>query len=313
MISTCLERLRPKRKSSNSFFEGTEMGDISRSLLGHFGDLYETDEEFQFYVDPLEGLSEAEAAFRIHYRKVLDFEVSIPIDEDTMGDFVSIALKAAALRAGTKAAKIPIALVDECIDSFSDADRRAFFDKLGCFADAYSLDETAVAATFFQDLLYFSYYSRSWELIPEDIESDLCETVQFHRDFYGEDVKLIEDYKKAFFLVPDEYMNPVIEHPEKFQKHDCWDWSEDPDIWGDDDDEDDSDSFAENFAGSMMDAILADNKTDPLSSDYKPEEDDDEEEDSDSSVSYNVYWSLDPSALPPNPAPEQEEEDEDND
>lgn len=283
------------------------MGDNKRSLLGHYGDMFSTDDEYHFYVDPLEGLSEAEAAFRIHYRKVLDFKVSIPIDEDTMGDFVNIALKAAALRAGTKAAKIPMALVDECIDSFSNVDRRLFFETLRNVADVYSTDETAVAATFFQDVVYFSYYSRSWELIPEDIEDDLYETYQFDRDWYASDVALINDYKATYFLHPDAYMKKDIECPDKFQSHSSWAWYSDSA-----NEEDDSDSFAENFAGSIMDAILADSKTDPLSSDYKPEEDSDEE-DSDSSVSYNVYWSLDPSALPPNPAPKQEEEGEDND
>ena len=284
-----------------------------RSLLGHYGDLVvsagDNDEELRFYVEePDEDMSDAEKAFRQHYRKVLDFKVSVPPGENDFGDIVFMTMRAAALRASTKAAIVPLALIEEYIDSFGYEDREKFFDKLDRIVAAYQLEESAAAATFFQDVVYFMHYSRSWELCPDKLRASIEESLyQFERDWYGEDVHVIEDYKAAFFLEYDDLMRRDISDPEAYQAHACWDMFEDEDIgdadddpdqesctWGnyhglDDDYDDDDDDWVDSAAGSLMDAINSDSVVDPLSADYKPSDD----EASEDSVEYNVYWHLD--------------------
>lgn len=284
-----------------------------RSLLGHYGDLVvsmcSNDEEFKLYVEEFDvTMSDAEKAFRGHYRKVLDFEVSVPPGEDDFGDIVFMAMRAAALRASGKAAIVPLALIDEYIDSFSDKDRENFFDKLDRIVSAYQLEESAAANTFFQDVVYFMHYSRSWELCPSKLCASIEESLyQFDMDWYGEDVQVVKDYKKAFFLEDDDLMRYEIANPESYQAHECWNMFADEGILGPDDDEDDErctwssyhgldddsddddDDWVDSAAGSLMDAINADSAVDPLSSEYKPSDD----EASEDSVEYNTYWHLD--------------------
>lgn len=224
---------------------------------------------------------EANNAFKGHYCLVMNFSPPENIDEDGLGSVVSIALKAAALRAGTKVAKLPLMVVDTYLQTLSTAQLDEFFQTMYEYLcmSASALDGTA--CTMIQDVYFFMEYSvvaEEYMMEHADMQEYFA-SVLFTPELDECDIQLINDYKKAFFLsdLDDEsILLDCILHPENFKEEEIDNDAEET--------EEDRVSGLMMFPGAIAELwahVMMENGIDPNEVDAEPFPDafDDDEED----------------------------------
>lgn len=219
---------------------------------------------------------EATAAFKQHYLNVLNFTPP-DIAEDGFGEVVSMAVKAAALRASSAQAKLPLACIELYLSTLTEEELDEFFSTMYAFAEMSAEESDGISATWFQDMYFFLEYSevaQNYMLGNVDLHEKFCE-LPLNPAFTLEDIHLVQEYRRAFFLYglgEDSILMDCIIHPDRFL------------VVDEDDDDGDDES-------PLMSAIEEDNKLDPLSADYDVSSD---EDDASTSVTVTCHWELDP-------------------
>lgn len=193
----------------------------SRTLFSVFGSMLDipSHAELRIYYDPLAGMiDDAEIAFKKAYREVIDFQIrdsfnTIDQRNEYFQDMAYLILKAAAFKAGTKDAGIPLLLFDMYFRVLPTEDRQFLFSLL--LREPVE-DIPWASAVDAQNAVYFVAYSGAQDLLPDSLKEGVKSFSDKTTSFYKEDVACVDWYKRKFSLVQNELMLPFIVDPQKY-------------------------------------------------------------------------------------------------